>query len=106
MRRRYTSDSYASEKARRLRRIEGRACFELQQAYQGGQLSLRQYDLLSRRPARQQKHIITAERAKIASAFVAAATINQFLDSLGTGTTIQLREVVAAISSAVQNVRA
>ena len=67
MRARYPSDSYQADKKRRLKRIERRACSELQQAYQGGQLSLRQYDLLSRRPARQQHRIITTQRARINS---------------------------------------
>jgi hypothetical protein len=102
MRARYESDSYAIDKARRLRRIERRACPELQQAYQGGGLSLRQYDLLSRRPIRQQKHIIAAERARNTSALVAAQTINQLLDGLSIGTPLSLREVVAAITDAVR----
>jgi hypothetical protein len=76
MRRRYPSDSYQADKTRRLKRIERRACHELQQAYQGGQLSLRQYDLLSRRPTRQQKRLIAGEKARSASALVAAEAIN------------------------------
>jgi hypothetical protein len=105
MRRRYVSDSYASDKARRLRRVESRACSELKEAYESGRLSLRRYDLLSRRPTRQQRRIIAAERASSVAAMVAAVTIDQLLDGLGTGTPIQLREVAAAISSAVRSVR-
>jgi hypothetical protein len=102
MRARYPSDSYASEKARRMRRIENRACPELQQAYQDGQLSLRQYDLLSRRPATQQKHVIAAEKARISSAFLAAETINQLLD---TGADrVRLSDVELAVRSAVSGI--
>jgi hypothetical protein len=98
MRARYPSDSYSADKSRRLKRIERCACRELQQAYQSGRLSLRQYDLLSRRPAKQQKHLIAARKARVSAAIAAAATINQFLDSRGTGAPLSLREVVTAIS--------
>jgi hypothetical protein len=83
-----------------LRKIQNRAHPALIAAYEHGELSLRQYDLLSRRPARQQHRIIAAERARIASALIAAQVINRFLDNLGTGTPIQLREVVGAIRNA------
>jgi hypothetical protein len=102
MRRRFPSDSYASDKARRMRRIKGQACSELTQAFEAGEISLRQYDLRSRLGIRQQKRIIAVERARGTSALVAADTINQFLDNLGTGTPLSLREVAAAISSAVR----
>ena len=101
MRRRYPSDSYASEKARRLRRIARRSSAELTRAFESGQLSLRQYDLLARRPTRQQRHLLAAQKAKDMAALIAARTINQFLDSVGAGTKIMLSEVAAAISSAV-----
>jgi hypothetical protein len=101
MRRRFPSDSYASEKARRLRRIARRSSAELTRAFENAQLSLRQYDLLSRRPARQQKHIIAAERARSAAALIAAETVNRFLDNLEAKTPIRLSEVSAAISSAI-----
>jgi hypothetical protein len=100
MRRRYPSDSYQADKKRRLKRIESRACPELQQAYQGGQLSLRQYDLLSRRPTRQQQRLIAGEKARSASALVAATTINRFLDSHKVGQ-IRLLDVELAIRRAV-----
>jgi hypothetical protein len=103
MRRRYVSNSYANDKARRLRRIKGQACPELTQAFEAGEISLRQYDLRSRLGVRQQHRIIAAQKARSAAALIAADTIEQFLDSLGTGTPIQLREVVAAISSAVRS---
>jgi len=102
MRARYPSDSYQADKKRRLKRIERRACSELQQAYQGGQLSLRQYDLLSRRSTRQQKRILAAERSRSVTALVAAQTINQFLDSLEARTPISLRELAGAVRNAVQ----
>jgi hypothetical protein len=102
MRPRYASDSYASDKACRLRRIKGRACLELTQDFEAGEISLRQYDLRSRLGVRQQKRLIATEKARSAAALIAATTINQLLDSLSTGTPIQLREVVAAISDAVQ----
>jgi hypothetical protein len=103
MRRRYPSDSYASDKARRLRRIKGRACPELTSAFEAGEISLRQFDLRSRLGVRQQKRIIAAEGARSTAALIAAATINRFLDNMGTGTPIQLREVAAAISDAVRS---
>jgi hypothetical protein len=106
MRPRYESDSYAVNKARRLKRIERRACRELQQAYQSERLSLRQYDLISRRPARQQHRIIAAERARNAAALIAADTIEKLLDSLGTGTPLCLREVVSAVTNAVRGLKA
>jgi hypothetical protein len=103
MRPRYPSDSYQADKERRLRRIKGQACPELTQAFEAGKISLRQFDLRSRLEVRQQKRLVAAERARISSTLVAAATINQFLDNMGTGTPIQLREVAAAISSAVRS---
>jgi hypothetical protein len=102
MRARYPSDSYQADRERRLRRIKGRACPELTQAFETGEISLRQYDLRSRLRVRQQKRLIAAEKAKIASALVAADTINQFLDGLSSGAPLKLREVVVAISSAVR----
>ena len=106
MRRRYPSVSYQADKTRRLKRIEGRACRELQQAYQSERLSLRQYDLISRRPARQQKHIIAPDRARSTAALIAADTIEKLLDSLGTGTPLCLREVVSAVTNAVRGLKA
>jgi hypothetical protein len=102
MRRRFPSDSYAAEKKSRLRRIRNRACSSLSRAFESGQLSLRQYDLLSRRPTRQQKRIIAAERSRSVTALVAAQTINQFLDSLEARTPISLRELAGAVRNAVQ----
>jgi len=102
MRRRFPSDSYAAERARRLRRIARRSSTELTKAFESGQLSLRQYDLLSRRSTRQQKRILAAERSRSVTALVAAQTINQFLDSLEARTPISLRELAGAVRNAVQ----
>ena len=101
MRARYPSDSYQADKSRRLKRIERRACAELQQAYKSG-LSLRQYDLLSRQPTRRQQRLIATEKARSMAALIAAQAINQFLDNLQTGSPVRLQEVVGAISGAVQ----
>jgi hypothetical protein len=106
MRRRYDSDSYAYTRERRLRRIRHSACAELTQAFEAGEISLRQYDLRSRLGVRQQHRIIAAQKARSAAALIAADTIEQFLDSLGTGTPLSLREAAGAISSAVRGVRA
>jgi len=100
MRRRFPSDSYAAEKKSRLRRIRNRACSSLSRAFESGQLSLRQYDLLSRRPTRQQQRLIAGEKARSASALVAATTINRFLDSHKVGQ-IRLLDVELAIRRAV-----
>jgi hypothetical protein len=102
MRRRYPSDSYASEKARRLRRIQRRSSVELTRAFESGQLSLRQYDATSRRSIREQKRFVAAQRARIASALAAAQTIDRFLDSLEAETPIRLRELADSIRSAVR----
>jgi len=101
MRPRYASDSYDADKARRLRRIRRRACPELKDAYEAGTISLRQFDLVSRGSRAQQRRIVTAQRAKHWTALIAARTIDQFLDSLGAGTPIRLRDVELAIRKAV-----
>jgi hypothetical protein len=98
---RYHSDSYALNKERRLGRIRDRADPVLTKAYERGELSLRRYDLVSRRPATQQRRIIAAERARSAAALVAAKAVNQFLDNLRIGSPVRLQEVVSAIRSAV-----
>ena len=105
MRARYPSDSYASDKARRLRRIARRSSAELTRAFEAGEISLRQYDLRSRLGVRQQKRVVAAERARSTACLVAATTINQFLDSLATGTQVRLREVAAAIRERLQGSR-
>jgi hypothetical protein len=97
MRRRFPSDSYGNEKKRRLRRIQNRAHPALIDAYEHGDLSLRQFDLLSKLPPAKQRRLIAAEKARSASALLAAQAVNQFLDSLSTGTPIRLSEVAAAI---------
>ena len=106
MRRLYASDSYAIDKARRLRRIKRRAVSELQQAFESGELSLRKFDILSRLSPRKQRRIIASEKASNAAALIAAKAIDEFLDDIGTETPIQLPEVAAAISSAVRGIRA
>jgi hypothetical protein len=61
MRQRFPSDTYEHAKKRRLRKIAGRSSVELIRSFESGQLSLRQYDLLSRRPVKQQQRIIVNE---------------------------------------------
>jgi hypothetical protein len=102
MRRRYVSDSYTIDKARRLRRIKRRAVPELQKAFENGELSLRKFDILSRLSPRKQRRIIASEKATSAAALLAAKAINQFLDGIGAGTKIMLPEVIAAISSGLR----
>jgi hypothetical protein len=68
-------------------------------------MSLRQFDLVSRGSKAQQKRLVAVQKASSAAALVAAQTINQLLDSLSTGTPIQLREVVAAITNTVREYR-
>jgi hypothetical protein len=45
---------------------------------------------------------MAAEKARSTAALLAAQTIEQFLDSLSTGTPLSLREVAAAISDALR----
>src|SRR6516225_5724798 len=85
MRVRYATNSYEASKTRRLKRIRSRATVELSRAFEAGKLSLRQYDLRSRLEARQQKRLITVERARIASALVAAHAIDEFLNDIKAG---------------------
>jgi hypothetical protein len=106
MRRRFPSDSYTNEKPRRLRRIASRSSAELTRAFEAGEISLRQYDLRSRLGVRQQRRLIAAEKARSIAALIAAETVNRFLDDIGTGTPIQLSEVVAAITNAVRVAKA
>jgi hypothetical protein len=79
MRSRYASDSYASNKERRLRRIRRRACSELIHAYEHGELSLRRFDILSRAPKARQRRIVFAQKTKDTAHRLAAQTINEVL---------------------------
>jgi hypothetical protein len=97
----YPSDSYATNKARRLRRIKRRAVGELTRAFEGGTISLRQFDRLSQLPVSKQRRQIAAQQWKSDAALLAAETIHLFLDNLQTGSPVRLQEVVGAISSAV-----
>jgi hypothetical protein len=98
MRARYDSDSYASNKARRLRRIRRRACPELIHAYEHGELSLRRFDLLSRLPTAKQRRLIAAEKARSTAATIAAQTIEKLLDETGA---VRLPQISAAIREAL-----
>jgi hypothetical protein len=102
MRFRYASDSYESNKARRLRRVAGRSTPELKQVYENGQISLRQFDIISKLPPAKQRRLIAAEKARSAAALIAAQTINQFLDDLGTGTPLRLSDVTQQIAACVR----
>jgi len=100
MRVRYATNSYEASKTRRLKRIRSRATVELSRAFEAGKLSLRQYDLRSRLEARQQKRLITVERARIASALVAAHAIDEFLNDIKAGQ-VRLSDVELAIRKAL-----
>jgi hypothetical protein len=99
MRRLYASDSYAIDKARRLRRIKRRAVSELQKAFESGELSLRKFDMLSRLSPRQQRRILATEKARSAATLVAAEAINDLL-SRQAGP-VRLSNVELAIRKAV-----
>jgi hypothetical protein len=73
----YPSDAYPEAKARRLRRISKRAVPELIAAFEHGELSLRQFDSLSRLRPRQQKRRIAERQQQIDAALVAAQTIEE-----------------------------
>jgi hypothetical protein len=102
MRRRYESDSYQADKARRLRRIQSRAHPELIRAFECGELSLRRFDEISKLGLRRQQHLIAAQKARSTAALLAAEALNRFLDNLSTETPIRLSEVAGAISSALR----
>ena len=97
------SQAYAAHKARRLRRIRRRATPELTEAFAAGDISLRQYDILSRRGVREQRARIARQHREIESARMAAEVIEgKLADSKGTHTPVRLSEISAAIHEAVQ----
>jgi hypothetical protein len=104
MRRRFSSDSYAADKARRLRRIARRSSAELTKAFESGQLSLRKYDLVSRGSKAQQRRVVAAQRAKHGTATLAAKAINELLDGAKAGQ-VRLSDVTTAITNAVREYR-
>jgi hypothetical protein len=76
----FHGSSYAATKGRRLERIRDRACPELIQAYETGQLPLRQFDLLSQLPWRQQRRTIAARERERRATVIAATVITEILD--------------------------
>ena len=103
MRTLFSSQLYAAHKARRLARIRRRATPELTQAFAAGDISLRQYDILSRRGAREQRERIARQQRERKSARIAAEVIaGKLADSKGTHTPVRLSEISAAIHEAVQ----
>jgi hypothetical protein len=104
MRRLYASDSYLSEKKRRLRRIRHRACPELKDAYEAGTMSLRQFDLVSRGSKAQQRRVVAAEKARGVAAALAAKAINELLDGAKAGQ-VRLLDVTATITNTVREYR-
>jgi hypothetical protein len=75
----FASQGYAEARARRLRRIQRTATAELKVAYSEGRLSLRQYDLLSKLSARQQRKAVMSDRDKEQAQTKAAAAIHSVL---------------------------
>jgi hypothetical protein len=98
MRPRYASDSYASNKERRLCRIRRRTCSELACAYEHGNLSLRRFDQLSRLGLRQQRRMIAAEKLRSTAATIAAQAIEKVLDEAGA---VRLPQISTAIREAL-----
>ena len=93
----YPSDTYQVAKMRRLRRIKRRAVPELIAAFEHGELSLRQFDSLSRLRPRQQKRRIAERQQQLDAALVAAQTIEEILDQTKAGTPICLAAIGAAL---------
>lgn len=103
MRKLFPSQAYAAHKARRLQRIRRRATPELTQAFAVGDISLRQYDILSLRGAREQRARMARQQRERKSARLAAETICAILDrTKAADAPVHLAEITAAIRYAVQ----
>jgi hypothetical protein len=75
----------------------------LSEAFAAGKVTLRQYDLVSRLPIRQQRARIATLNQKIDCAQIAAKVIEEILDdSKGAPGSVRLSEISAAICRAVQ----
>jgi hypothetical protein len=96
----FASQSYAEARARRLRRIQKRACAELKSAYEEGRLSLRAYDLLSRCSHPEQRKTIKSDRNKEQAQTQAALTIREML--AGKPQHIDLAVIAAKIITAIR----
>jgi hypothetical protein len=72
--------TYEATKARRLIRVCKRACPELKQAFEKGELSLRQYDLTSRLSVRGQRRALAAKERERRATVTAATVITEILD--------------------------
>jgi hypothetical protein len=102
---RFPSQEYAASKARRLRRIGTRATPDLSQAFAAGKITLRQYDLASRLPLKQQRARIAILNREIEGAKIAAEVIDEILDGTK-GDHVRLAEISLAIREAVQGAHA
>jgi hypothetical protein len=102
MRQRFASDTYEHAKKRRLRKIAGRSSAELTRAFETGQISLRQYDLVSRNPKARQRRMIEVEQRKSVAALTAAQVIEELLRATKPGTPIRLPEITTAIRNALR----
>jgi hypothetical protein len=100
MRRRFPSDSYEVSKIRRLKRIRRRSHPELIHVYEHGELSLRQFDAISKRSIREQKRFVTGLEQETVGAQTAAKVIERFLNDLQAGTPIRLPELATEIRNA------
>ena len=96
---RFRSSSYEATKARWIRGAKSRSCAELAHAFECGELSLRQYDILSRRSKTQQKRIVAREQDAKTAALIAARAIEAFLDNAPSE--LRLSEVVGVIQRAL-----
>jgi hypothetical protein len=93
--------TYQAIKARRLIRVRRRAVPELIEAFERGRLSLRQFDLMSRLSARQQKRAITVKAREERAASIAALVIAEILN--GAGSRIRLADVGRQIRLRIQD---
>ena len=91
------SRGYLASKASRLRRIVGRAIPELGEAFGAGKISLRQYDLLSRLGAVEQRARIAALKRESDCERLAAEVIEKMLEG---GSPVELSEVSRLIREA------
>ena len=91
---------------RRLKRIGARAVPELTEAFAAGRVTFRQYDIISRCRAAEQRTKIGRLNQEIESARLAAETIDALLDSAqSSGSPVRLTEIATAISGAIEAAR-
>jgi hypothetical protein len=97
----FASQSYEAARKRRLRRIAKRATAELTQAYEEGRLSLRAYDLVSRRSPSQQRKTVMSDRVQEQAQNLAAAAIRRVLTHKEQP--IDLMQIASAIIASIRS---